>query len=277
MSRTTYIYALVDPRDQTCQYIGKTIQQPPRNRLRQHLLTPETEGLAQWANELEDAGLKPEFKILESVPSEADWRASEIYWIRYGLAQGWCLRNRASGGDNYPLDLLGSAKADHIIPRILYASEATLRLLTSINSYVMKGKPAEYNTFRDLFHTALLLTRAENTPQFAELEQELLNYVLTNGIIKMGRGWRVPVMKKQNLVGGEFLAVGKPFAINGISIPGRFDQSGWRVTIRMYKRTSELLDELATEMVNERRRGYADVLLHAFNVMARVFDRIVNL
>lgn len=277
MSKMTYIYALVDPRNQTHHYIGKTIQHPPQKRLRQHLLKPATDNLAQWVNELAEADLKPEFKILESVPFGVDWRAAEIYWIRYGLAHDWHLKNKASGGDNYPLELLAKAKPDDIIPRLIYASEDTLRLLTSINCYVMKGKVAEDNTFRNLFHQALHLVQAENMEQFEVLQQDFHKHILTHGIIQIGRGWRVPLMKKQNLIGGEYLAVGKPFTINGISIAGKWDKSGWRVTIKMYKKTSELLDSLATESLNGRRRGYDNVLVRACDILAKNFDSIASM
>lgn len=275
MNKMTYIYALVDPRTQVPHYIGKTVQHPPQKRLKQHLLKPASEELGVWVNELKTINLKPEFKVLETVPLDADWRAAEIYWIRYGLVQGWCLKNRASGGDNYPLELLAKAKPDDIIPRLIYANEDTLSLLTSINCYIMRGKRAEDDTFRDVLHQVLLLAQAENTPQFIEIDQDFHNHILTNGIIQLGRGWRVPLMKKQNLVGGEFLAVGKPFTINGISIAGRWDKAGWRMTIKMYKKTSEVLDSLATQILNEQRRGYDNVLQRASELMSKTFDAIV--
>lgn len=274
MTKATSIYALVDPRDKTYHYIGKTVQNPPQKRLRQHLLKPATEALAEWIQELDQADLKPELHVLEVVPEDADWRAAEVYWIRYGLVHGWTLKNRASGGDNYPLELLSYAEAHDVIPRTIYADEETLKLLTSINAYVMKGKTTEDNTFRDLFHQALLLVDAETTATFDAMKQDFCHTVLSHGIIQIGRGWRVPVMKKYNLIGGEFFAVGKPFTINGIAIPGKWDKAGWRTTIKMYKRTSDLLDALATVMVDDRRRGYNDVLGCALSLLAEVFDQV---
>jgi GIY-YIG catalytic domain len=152
MGKTTYIYTLIDPRNQSNHYIGKTVQNPPQKRLQQHLLKPATEDLRQWLNQLQQLGLKPELHILEEVPPNADWRAAEIYWVRYGLTHNWSLKNRASGGDNYPLELLNHAQEHDIIPRVIYGKEQTFRLLTSINAYLMKGKRADDNTFRDLFY-----------------------------------------------------------------------------------------------------------------------------
>lgn len=277
MTKTTTIYALIDPRDHTYHYVGKTVQNPPQKRLRQHLSRLGEDELARWINELDQEGLKPTYRILEVVSPDADWRAAEIYWIRYGLAQGWELKNKASGGDNYPLELLARAGDDDLIPRTLYATEQTLTRLTSINCFVMKGKPAEDNTFRDLLDKALRLIGTEEETQRNLLEQDFLTHILTHGIIQVGRGWRVPIMKKLNLDGGAFLAVGSPFAINGLSIPGNWDQDGWRTTIKLYKRTSEMLDVLATRAVNAQRCGYDRVLQHMLNAMATLFDKIVKM
>lgn len=277
MSKITYIYALIDPRDQTQHYIGKTVQSPPKKRLRQHLLHPATDGLAEWFSELEHAGHKPELKILETVPVDGDWRAAEIYWIRYALAQGWYLRNKASGGDNYPLEILAEAQPDDIIPRVLYADEATLKLITGINSFVMKGKTAEDHTFRDLLHHTLVLLEAENTDHFEALLDTFCERTLSRGLVQMGRGWRIPVLKQYNRIDGEFFTVRQPFRINGIGIAGKWDASGWRNTLKMYKRTSDLLDDLATEIVDEQRRGYADVLQRATTIIAETFDKIAKM
>jgi|GEM_PF-2560526 len=274
MTKTTYIYALIDPRDKTKHYIGKTVQNPPQKRLRQHLQKPATDDLAEWVDELKDAGVKPEMEVLESVPPDADWRAAEIYWIRYGLSQNWYLTNRASGGDNYPLEALARAKPDDVISRIIYADEATLSLLTSINAFVMRGKRVEDNRFRDLFHQALEILSAENTDAFDTLKQEFHEQILSHGIIQMGQGWRVPPIKKRNPIGGEFFTVGKPFTLNGISLPGKWDKAGWRVSIKVYKKTSDLLDNLATEMLDNQRRGYDSVLQNALNILAEIFDGI---
>lgn len=275
MTKTSTIYALSDPRDKTPHYVGKTVQNPPQKRLQQHLMKPATQALAQWFDELQELGLKPDLQVLEEVPPDADWRAAEIYWIRHGLAHNWPLKNAASGGDNYPLDLILSGKANDIIPRVIYGSEDTFRLLTSINAYVMKGKKAEDNRFRDLFHRGLSIHAAEATDEFDTLKHEFRNTILSHGIIQMGRGWRVPVIKKRNLLGEEFLTVGKPFTINGIALPGNWNHTGWRTTIKMYKQTSELLDTLATELQANQRRGYDNVLQQALDLLATIFDEIV--
>lgn len=276
MTKTTYIYALIDPRDKTKYYIGKTIQHPPQKRLRQHLLKPATDNLAEWVDELKQVGITPEMDVLESVPPDADWRAAEIYWIRYGLAQGWCLRNRASGGDNYPLEALVRAKPEDLISRIIYADETTLSLLTSINAYVMRAKTVEDNTFRDLFHQALRILEAENTNSFEMMKQNFHEHILSHGIIQITRGWRVPLIKKHNPMGGEFFTVGKPFTLNGISLPGKWDKAGWRVSIKLYKKTSDLLDNLATEMLEKHRRGYNEVLQATLEILAEIFDAIAT-
>ncbi|MEL6404355.1 MAG: hypothetical protein AAFV98_00870 [Chloroflexota bacterium] len=277
MSKPTTIYALIDPRDNSHHYIGKTIQMPPQKRLRQHLKTPASDELAQWIDNLANVNITPELKVLETVPHDADWRAAEVYWIRFGISQQWQLKNKTTGGDNYPLDLLAHAKADTLIPRIVYAREDTLRLLMSINCYVMRGKRAENNTFRELLHQALSIVQLTDSHLTDAKRDNLYQHILSSGIIQQGRGWRVPLIKKSNPIGGEFLAVGKPFAINGIGIPGKWDKAGWRTSIKMSKATSELLDTLATQSASaNRRRGYDDVILSACSVLASIFDEIAG-
>lgn len=275
--KATFIYALIDPRDTSYHYIGKTVQYPLSKRLKQHLRSPATDELASWFNELAKDSFTPEIRLLESVPADYDWRASEVYWIRHGLANGWQLKNKASGGDNYSLEKLAQAKPDDIIARVIYADEDTLTLLTSINCYVMRGKQAEDNTFRDLFHRALLLVDVAHTSvEYDQLQNNFRNYILTHGIIQLGRGWRVPLIKKKNPIGDEFLTVGKPFTINGLSLAGKWDKFGWRITIKMYKTSSDLLDDLATSVVNAHRRGYSDVLQSITQSIATAFDFVMQ-
>ena len=274
MAKTTYIYALIDPRDQTPHYIGKTVQNPPQKRLRQHQRKPATDGLAAWIDDLLRADMKPTLETLETAPPGADWRAAEIYWIRHGLAQGWPLENRAIGGDNYPIEALENAEANDLIPRIIYAREETLKLLTSINAFVMRGRRAEDDTFRELFHAALKILEAQPTDRVNDMRRDLIETGLSWGVVQIGRGWRVPVKIKRNLIGGEFLTVGKPFNINGIGVPGKWDQGGWRALIRMYKKSSEILDTLATRQIDDRRRGYESVLQDTLEILASIFDDI---
>ncbi|MDE3230491.1 MAG: GIY-YIG nuclease family protein [Chloroflexota bacterium] len=122
--RTHYIYSLLDPRDGTARYIGRTCD--PKRRLSQHC-APERlaqSAKADWVRELRDLGLRPRLRILETIAADrarlnrlADKRgykwnggpspleyalddivsAREEYWMAQALALGWPLLNGPTG------------------------------------------------------------------------------------------------------------------------------------------------------------------------------------
>lgn len=101
--RDTYIYALVDSRDNSTFYVGKTIREPIR-RLKQHISHAKTGNEPNKAkqnriNKLVALGLDPKLKILEVVPAGGNWADRERFWIAFGYKQGWPLLNISSGGD----------------------------------------------------------------------------------------------------------------------------------------------------------------------------------
>lgn len=86
----TYIYALIDPRDNQVRYIGQT-----RNldkRLTQHVRSP-LPSLFGWVARLLDVDLKPRIKVLCMV-NTADALRIESEWIKIGIKRGWPLLNR---------------------------------------------------------------------------------------------------------------------------------------------------------------------------------------
>ncbi|HVO44408.1 MAG TPA: GIY-YIG nuclease family protein, partial [Aggregatilineales bacterium] len=98
---TVYIYALIDPRDNSSRYVGMT--RDPNKRLYQHRSKSHNEEIKVWASELDDLGLSPTMRILEEVDDGDDWRISETYWVRQALKEGWPILNKKTGGDNSPL------------------------------------------------------------------------------------------------------------------------------------------------------------------------------
>lgn len=91
-----YIYGLKDPRDNAIRYIGKSTK--PAQRLRAHLKDRTINvQKAEWIDELQKLGLKPELAILQEVTEGHDWREAERDWIRRGFAKGWPLVNGCSG------------------------------------------------------------------------------------------------------------------------------------------------------------------------------------
>lgn len=88
------IYALVDPRDNSIRYIGRTNE--PQTRLLQHLKSVYIENPAkyQWIQELKRLGLSPYIEVIEGVYGPLqDADAREQYWIGYFTRIGADLTN----------------------------------------------------------------------------------------------------------------------------------------------------------------------------------------
>lgn len=97
----TFIYALIDPRDQAVRYVGKT-KQSLSNRLSQHCsdctkYDRYRTHRAGWIRQLERLDMKPGIFLLEEVETEL-WEEAERYWIAHFHTQGARLTNATSGG-----------------------------------------------------------------------------------------------------------------------------------------------------------------------------------
>jgi len=93
---STTIYKLIDPRDDTVRYIGKSVN--PRMRMYQHLALKGRSQKDRWIRELHDLGLKPQIECIETVHRD-EAATRERQWIEYGLNQGWPLTNSTNGGE----------------------------------------------------------------------------------------------------------------------------------------------------------------------------------
>lgn len=95
----TYIYGLVDPRDESIRYVGKCGDLG--RRLGQHLQSRARDAhtaKGAWINELVDAGKQPEITVLEKLAPEADWEVRERFWIAQLTVLGAPLTNATAGG-----------------------------------------------------------------------------------------------------------------------------------------------------------------------------------
>ncbi len=94
---TTFIYALIDPRDGVIKYVGKSYD--PQERLKGHLKNcKRTVTLKnRWIAKLKSLDLKPSIQILEEV-LESEWEDRERYWIKELQNQGYLLKNGDRGG-----------------------------------------------------------------------------------------------------------------------------------------------------------------------------------
>lgn len=98
MEQPRYIYVLSDPESGAVRYVGKT--DSLRRRYGAHLSaaakgaqTPS----AEWIRDLLSRGLKPKFKVIETITVE-DWEERETFWIAHFRALGDGLTNVAFGG-----------------------------------------------------------------------------------------------------------------------------------------------------------------------------------
>jgi len=95
------IYALVDPRDMTVRYIGKT--NDPVARLLEHIEDPHVNWpLRDWLADLAELEFIPELVVLQMC-DEVSWNDAEISWVSlarglgriYNIADGGITRGKA--------------------------------------------------------------------------------------------------------------------------------------------------------------------------------------
>lgn len=95
--KTTYIYALIDPRTEQIRYIGKTVN--PKGRYCSHISpSSRCRKTKDWVQSLIKRGLKPIMEIIDEITDEC-WQDAEIGYIRLLKACGANLKNISQGGD----------------------------------------------------------------------------------------------------------------------------------------------------------------------------------
>lgn len=99
MNQISYIYALIDPRNEEVRYIGQSIT--PYERYTRHIWNAHNINnnyhVSNFILLLHDGGLKPKLKILEEcIADKSDER--EQYWISYHKLAGCRLTNMTEGG-----------------------------------------------------------------------------------------------------------------------------------------------------------------------------------
>lgn len=148
-----YIYALIDPRDNTVRYIGMT--KDVYFRLRQHVKDgSRLDNKRVWINKLEQLGLSPELEILETIEVEPDKsedieviaQRREKFWIQEFLKSGAALLNVSNVPCTTPLrsttakpTLFEEARINAQLPIKQLAKEA--RVSESLIYSVEQNKP----------------------------------------------------------------------------------------------------------------------------------------
>jgi len=104
LSKSVFIYGLVDPRTKLVRYIGKAYR--PKSRFRQHMKPRSDQRMTKvksWVLSLASDGLTPELVILEEA-TEANWRDCERAAIQRFRETHQDLLNIADGGNEPPCD-----------------------------------------------------------------------------------------------------------------------------------------------------------------------------
>lgn len=93
---TTYIYALLDPRDGAVRYVGKA--DDPERRFNEHFyFKGGNKHKHNWIAQLRLLGLAPEMLILEKCAN--NWGEKEQQWILQFRESGAALTNLTDGGE----------------------------------------------------------------------------------------------------------------------------------------------------------------------------------
>ena len=93
--KNTYIYILIDPRDDNVRYVGKSDN--PSIRFNRHIRDRAHTHKTNWIKQLSELGLLPKIKIIDEVPIE-NWQHWERYYISYYRNIGCKLVDITEGG-----------------------------------------------------------------------------------------------------------------------------------------------------------------------------------
>lgn len=93
--KTTFIYALIDPRNNEIRYIGKSNK--PKYRYKAHLRCDGDCFRDRWIKKLKSENLYPDLLILEECDYNV-WEEREIFWIKHYREIGKNLTNSTEGG-----------------------------------------------------------------------------------------------------------------------------------------------------------------------------------
>lgn len=111
--KTTYIYALIDPRDDQIRYIGKSNK--PNSRFSRHCQSQVDVNTHKrnWINNLMSSGLLPELLIIDEVSID-EWIFWERFYISLFKTYGFNLVNCSSGGEGASFGNSGSFNKGNI-------------------------------------------------------------------------------------------------------------------------------------------------------------------
>lgn len=93
--RRWLIYVLIDPRDGSVRYVGRTSSCDVSVRLRQHIKYPCAQAKGSWIRLLKSLGMEPRAAVMDEVRGDR-WRAQRVErkWISLIRDAGEPLCNR---------------------------------------------------------------------------------------------------------------------------------------------------------------------------------------
>ena len=101
----TYIYELIDPRNNQTRYIGKSNN--PKERLTGHCVPVRlisNTHKTNWIKSLLKLGLRPILNVIDEVPL-IEWQFWEVYYISLYKSWGFKLTNGSDGGEGSTNDI----------------------------------------------------------------------------------------------------------------------------------------------------------------------------
>lgn len=125
-----YIYALVDPRDNTVRYVGQTDDM--KRRYSEHTNRIESTTKGAWIQELRALNLKPSLVQLDTCDDQAQANYLESWWIILGRRQGWGLVNGTNPGEWRAADDFRALFADELMRMYQEHKTACERLSTEV-------------------------------------------------------------------------------------------------------------------------------------------------
>lgn len=97
------VYALIDPRDGRCRYIGKGSRGLQRAKHHEYEARCGHKGYCNnWIRQLQDSGLRYIICVLEEMDSGERLCERERWWIAFARAWGCSLTNVTDGGEGIP-------------------------------------------------------------------------------------------------------------------------------------------------------------------------------
>lgn len=123
--KTTFIYILVDPRDDKVRYIGKSNN--PKKRLEGHLGDKKKTHKCNWIKSLTTLNLRPIIETIDEV-LESEWQFWEVHYISLYKSWGFDLTNSTKGGEGQSVGYKASEETKAKQKRALLSRYAKMSL-----------------------------------------------------------------------------------------------------------------------------------------------------